>query len=137
MIRSDSTQAQLDLRRQMQPVSDSIIAAQPSMTAAIRLCQQLSGLEDKELVGKCGIVGDTAQWSRIVKSGQHFFPQDKFTQFMQACGNEAPLLWMARKMGYGLVRLESETEIMWRLEREKREEVEKENALLKKILKGN
>jgi len=106
------------------------------MTAALRLCQQLSGLDDKEVTGKHGIVSDTAQWSRIIKSGQHFFPQDKLNSFMNICGNEAPLIWLARSRGYDLIPLESEMERRLRLEREKSFELERENEFLKKLQVG-
>lgn len=120
----------------MQLVDLRSIDAQPSMTLAIRLCQQLSGLEDKEVVGKHGIVTDVAQWSRITRSGQHYFPQDKLNKFMDLCGNEAPLIWLARSRGYELVALETEMERRLRLEREKNDELERENLILKKLLMG-
>lgn len=129
-------QAELRLKPEMQHVDVRAIDAQPTLTAAIRLCQQLSGLEDKEIVGKHGIVTDVAQWSRITKSGQHFFPQDKLNAFMDLCGNEAPLIWMARQRGYELVPLETEMERRLRMEREKTDELERENMLLKKLLTG-
>ncbi|WP_076787106.1 hypothetical protein [Burkholderia sp. b13] len=120
----------------MQRVDIRCIDAQPSMTAAIRLCQQLSGLDDKKIVGKQGIVADVAQWSRITRSGQHYFPQDKLNAFMDLCHNEAPLIWLARSRGYELTPLETEMERRLRLEREKTDELERENMLLKKLLTG-
>ena len=78
-----------------------VISKTHSMTRAIALGQTLSGLEDKELTGDRGIVKDPARWSRI-KSGQHFFPQDKLNQFMDATGNEAPLLYLLHSRGYDL-----------------------------------
>lgn len=129
-------QRELNLKPEMQRVDIRSIDAQPSLTAAIRLCQQLSGLDDKEIVGKHGIVADVAQWSRITKSGQHYFPQDKLNAFMDLCGNEAPLIWLARSRGYELTALETEMERRLRLEREKTDELERENVLLKKLLTG-
>ena len=136
MSRIDPMQRELSLKPEMQHVDLRSIDAQPSFTAAICLCQQLSGLEDKEMVGKHGIVKDVAQWSRITKSGQHYFPQDKLNAFMDVCGNEAPLIWLARQRGYELVPLETEMQRRLRLEREKSEELERENVLLKKLLTG-
>lgn len=129
-------QAALRLKPEMQIVDQRVIDAQPSMTAAIRLCQQMSGLEDKEIVGRHGIVGDIAQWSRITRSGQHNFPQDKLCTYMDVCGNEVPLIWLARSRGYELVPMETEMERRLRIEREKSEELERENLLLKKLLTG-
>ncbi|MCL2656122.1 MAG: hypothetical protein FWD62_01665 [Betaproteobacteria bacterium] len=129
-------QAELRLKPEMQHVDARAIDAQPSLTAAIRLCQQLSGLEDKAIVGQNGIVPDVAQWSRITKSGQHYFPQDRLNTYMDLCGNEAPLIWLARSRGYELVALETEMERRLRAEREKADELERENRLLKKLLTG-
>ena len=119
----------------MLQIDSRTIDAKPSMTAAIKLCQELSGIDDKNIVGKKGICTDTAQWSRI-KSGQHFFLQDKLNLIMDLCSNEAPLIWLARSRGYELVELETETQRKLRLEREKAEELERENILLRKLLTG-
>ncbi|MCG1042524.1 hypothetical protein KQH60_08180 [Mycetohabitans sp. B8] len=136
LTRDASMQRELNLKPEMQRVDIRCIDAQPSMTAAIRLCQQLSGLDDKKIVGKQGIVADVAQWSRITRSGQHYFPQDKLNAFMDLCHNEAPLIWLARSRGYELTPLETEMERRLRLEREKTDELERENMLLKKLLTG-
>ncbi|MEJ2767579.1 hypothetical protein [Mycetohabitans sp. B46] len=136
LTRDASMQRELNLKPEMQRVDIRCIDAQPSMTAAIRLCQQLSGLDDKKIVGKQGIVADVAQWSRITRSGQHYFPQDKLNAFMDLCCNEAPLIWLARSRGYELTPLETEMERRLRLEREKTDELERENMLLKKLLTG-
>jgi len=124
---------ELNLKPEMARLDPNIVRAQPSMTAAIRLCQTLSGIDDKVLVGRSGIVGDVAQWSRI-KGGTHFFPQDRLNAFMDVCGNEAPLEWLALSRGYELVPLETETERRLRMEREKSAELERENALLRSLL---
>jgi len=124
------------LRPEMLQVDARVIDALPSMTAAIRLCQQLSGLPDKAFYGKGGIVSDAAQWSRITHSGQHNFPQDKFVLYQEICGNPVPTMFSARKLGYGLVPLETEMERRLRIERQKAEELERENALLKKLFTG-
>lgn len=119
----------------MLKIDSRIIDAKTTMTGAIKLCQELSGVDDKNIVGKKGVVVDTAQWSRI-KSGQHYFPQDKLNLFMDLCSNEAPLIWLARSRGYELVELETETQRKLRIEREKAEELERENILLRKLLTG-
>ena len=48
-------QHDLPMKAAMAPVSDDVVARQPSMTGALILCQTLSGLEDKQLVGFNGI----------------------------------------------------------------------------------
>ncbi|WP_396957042.1 hypothetical protein [Nitrosomonas sp.] len=130
-------QAAMRLKPEMHIVDMRTIDAQPSMTRALRLCQQVSGLEDKEIVGENGIVKDTGQWSRIINnSARHNFPQDKLCAYMDVCGNEVPLIWLARARGYELVPMETEMERRLRIEREKSEELERENLLLKKLLTG-
>lgn len=88
-------------------VSDEVIAQLKSMRAAIDLSQKVAGLDDKEMAAALEI--DPGQWSRI-KSGQANFPTDKYELFFDACGNEIPLRWLARRRGQGLHRLLSEVE---------------------------
>ncbi|MBT2333600.1 hypothetical protein J7E49_06745 [Variovorax paradoxus] len=114
-------QHELPARPQMHAIDLALIARQPSMTKALQLCQTLSGLEDKAFTGPSGIVKDTAQWSRIMNSGQHNFPQDQLNLFMDKAENEAPLLWLLHSRGYDLSmlrKLETETERQLRVERE-------------------
>lgn len=129
------SQLSLSLKPDMLQVDDKIIDAQPTFTKAIVLCQQLSGLDDKELCGPNGIVRDVAQWSRI-KSGQHFFPQDKLLVYMDRCGNEAPLYWLTRRRSYLLQPMESELERQVRIEREGRIEAERKLAYAEELLRG-
>jgi len=114
-------QYELTARPDMQVVDPALIARQPSMTKALQLCQTLSGLDDKAFLGPGGVVKDGAQWSRIMGSGQHNFPQDSLNTFMDKAGNEAPLLWLLHSRGYDITslrKLETETERDLRLARE-------------------
>ena len=55
---------------------------------------------------------DKGQFSRWQSGGEGIM-WPKFTQFMDTCGNDVPVLWMLHKRGYDLSsvrRLESETE---------------------------
>lgn len=97
------------------------IARQPSWLAAIRLCVQVSGLQDNQVAIELGI--QEAQFSRIL-AGKANFPPLKLVPLMDVCGNEIPLQWLAHHRGYGLVRLKS------RLENEL-EESQRENAELR------
>ncbi len=126
-------QAESNLNPEMQVIDVRSIDAQPSFTKSLVLCQHLSGLGDKQIVGKQGIVSDVAQWSRV-RNGQHFFPQDKLNTFMNLCGNEVPLIWLARSRGYHLVPSETEITRRLRIEREKANALEYENLMLKKLL---
>lgn len=129
------SQLELSMKPEMMKLDARVIDAQSSMTRAIALCQQISGVEDKELCGTTGVVKDVAQWSRI-KSGQHFFPQDKLGLFMDMCQNEAPLVWLARKRGYNLVPMETELERQIRREREARIKAEERLAYLETIVRS-
>jgi hypothetical protein len=110
-------QFHIPAKPEMIALDPNTIAAQPSMTAAIVLCQTVAGLEDKQLVGAKGIVKHAEQWSRI-KGGSQSFPHDQFETLFDACRNEAPLVWLARRRGYGLIPLETELERQLRLANE-------------------
>lgn len=128
-------QFDLSAKPPMADVDMTIVRAQPSFTAALMLCQQVSGIEDKELVGQKGIVKDVAQWSRI-RVGQHFFPQDRLITFMDLCGNEAPLVWLADRRGYRLEKLESELERELRQVREELAKEKQRSAVLLEAVQG-
>ncbi len=120
-------------------IDPSLIAKQPSMTKALQLCQTLSGLDDKAFIGSGGIVKDSAQWSRIMGSGQHNFPQDELNKFMDKAENEAPLLWLVHSRGYdinSLRKLESETERALRIERERSAKLEERLKYAESMLTG-
>lgn len=132
-------QHEITQRPQMQAIAPSLIANQPSMTKALQLCQRLSGLDDKAFTGPGGIVKDTAQWSRIMGSGQHNFPQDEMNKFMDKAGNEAPMLWLVHSRGYdinSLRKLESETEYALRIERERSAKLAEKLRYAESILTG-
>lgn len=84
-----------------------LVARKQTLLAAIVLCMQLSGLDDKEVYLTMGI--DAGHWSRIMKGDAHF-PVDKIDGLMTLCGNEAPLQWLALRRGYQLVMLKSAAE---------------------------
>ena len=84
-----------------------LVSRQETFIGAIALCTQLSGLDDKEIYMTLEI--DAGHWSRIVKGDAHF-PVNKIDALMNICGNEAPLLWLANRRGYGLHLLKSEAE---------------------------
>lgn len=88
-------------------VSPELVAKQQTLSAAIALCIQLSGLEEKEVYLSLEI--DAGHWTRIMKGDAHF-PVNKLNALMDLCANEAPLMWLARSRGYGLVLLKSEAE---------------------------
>lgn len=89
-------------RKEPQPISDDVIRRQPTLLSVIKLSIQVSGLDEKEIYIPLGI--DKATWSKIL-SGQFNFPTNKYEQFMDLVGNEAVLVWLNFRRGYGMVPL--------------------------------
>lgn len=106
------------------------VARKQTLGGALELCAELAGFTlDKELQQVIGV--DKAQFSRWT-SGTEGIVWPKFSKLMDACGNDAPVLWMLHQRGYDLSsvrRLESETEKDNRRLRE-------ENAALRRVLVG-
>lgn len=133
------SQFEIAERPSMHAIDPSLIAKQPTMTKALQLCQTLSGMDDKAFVGHGGIVKDAAQWSRIMGSGQHNFPQDELNKFMDKAENEAPMLWLVHSRGYDIGSLrkrETETEQALRIERDLRIRAEEKLRYAESLLKG-
>ena len=108
----------------------SEIERKKSLGAAITLCYEAAGLEPKQILS--AIKADKGQLSRW-ESGGEGIVWPKFADLMDACGNDAPLLWMVHARGYDLHamrRRESELERENRLLREERD-------ALKRVLLGN
>jgi plasmid maintenance system antidote protein VapI len=106
------------------------VARKQTLGSALELCAELAGFTlDKELQRVIGV--DKAQFSRWT-SGTEGIVWPKFSKLMDACGNDAPVLWMLHQRGYDLAsvrRLESETEKENRRLRE-------ENAALRRVMLG-
>lgn len=107
----DAGQLPLKLARVSQALDASLVTAQPSLLAAIKLCISLGGFEgDKQVYSALGI--DASHWTRIHRGEAHF-PVDKLCALMDLCGNEAPLIWLTHNRGYdpaSLRKRETETE---------------------------
>jgi hypothetical protein len=109
-------QGRLLLPREMQVVDLATIRRQPTMTKAIVLCADLGGFEsDKDFCRDLDI--DPSVWARI-KDGERCFPQDQYERLFEACGNEAPLMWLADRRGYLLTPKETEMERRLRITQE-------------------
>lgn len=106
------------------------IAREKSLGGSIELCAKVAGYElDKELQQTIG--ADKAQFSRWL-SGQEGIIWPKLERLMDACGNDAPVLWMLHRRNYdlhSLRRLETEVERENRLLRE-------ENTALRRALRS-
>ena len=95
------------------------IARKKTLGAAIELCAEAAGFDlDKTLALELGV--DKGQFSRWL-SGQEGIHWSKFEKLMDACGNDAPLIWMLHQRGYEITSLhkrESETERALRIAKE-------------------
>lgn len=113
------------------------VARKNSLGAAIELCAELRGFElDKELQQELEV--DKGQFSRWL-AGTEGIIWPKFERLMDACGNDAPLLWMLYQRGYDLYSLrkrESETEAALRVERTARIAAEEKLAYTESLLMG-
>lgn len=87
------------------------IARKLNFAGAIELCAECAGYSlNKQASAEIGM--DKARWSRI-KSGGEGIKWEQLQAFMDACGNDAPLLWMLHQQGYDLHSIrkrETETE---------------------------
>ena len=123
--------------RTHQSVDPSLVTAQPSLLASIKLCISLGGFEaDKQVYGALDI--DASHWTRIHRGEAHF-PVDKLNALMDLCGNEAPLIWLTHSRGYDVSSLrhrETEMEVALRCEREKNLQLEFKNRVLVEALHG-
>lgn len=115
------------------PLSE--IVRKPSLGKAIEYCAELAGYSyDKELEAallKSGVKVDATQLTRW-KQGAEGIRWEKFVGLMDACGNDAPLLWMLHARGYDLSSLrrqESGTERELRIARD-------EIKALRRVLMG-
>lgn len=113
------------------------IARKLSWASAIEYCAELAGYSlDKQSSAEIGM--DKARWSRI-KSGQEGIKPEQLESFMDACGNDAPLLWLMHRRGWdlhSLRRQETETEKLLRAERERAEAAELRVRVLTEALTG-
>lgn len=102
------------------------IARERTLGAAIDLCRKAAGLEPKQV--QDAIKSDKAQFSRWTDDKEGIL-WSKLCALMDACGNDAPLLWMLKERGYDLAslrRVETELERQNRLLRE-------ENTALRRL----
>lgn len=116
-------------------VSRQEILREQTLGGAIGLCAKAAGLTPKEVQAKLG--ADKAQWSRW-ESGAEGVIWPKLQALMDACGNDAPLLWMLAARGYDLASLrrkESETERELRVARERIAQLEHEREIERRLFR--
>jgi len=109
-------------------VTSQEVSREKSLGGAIGLCAKAAGFDvDKEVSIPMGV--NKAQFSRW-RSGGEGIKWEKLTALMDACGNDAPLLWMLHDRGYDLGSIRKRETEVERQNRELREEV----AALRRVL---
>lgn len=112
------------------PLRPEEVTRERSLGGALELCAKVAGFDfDKQLQQTLGV--DKGQFSRW-QSGQEGIKWDKFTALMDACGNDAPLLWMLHDRGYDLHSIRRVETAVERENRELREQL----AAARKLLIG-
>ncbi len=106
------------------------VARERTLGGAIDLCAKLAGFTlDKELSQEMSV--DKGQFARWL-NGTEGIVWPKFQKLMDACGNDAPLLWMAHQRGYDLGTMRKRETELQRENRELREQVD----ALKRVLRA-
>lgn len=112
------------------------ISREKTLGGAIGLCAKAAGLEPKQVQDL--VKADKAQFSRWTDDKEGIV-WAKFAALMDACGNDAPLLWMLQQRGYDLASLrkqETETERALRVAKEELARERLKNAALVEALTG-
>lgn len=117
-------------------VTQQEVSREKTLGGAINLCAKAAGLEPKQVQDV--LKTDKAQFSRWTDDKEGIV-WTKFSALMDACGNDAPLLWMLNQRGYDLASLrKQETETQKAL-RQAKEELARErlkNLALVEALTG-
>jgi hypothetical protein len=113
------------------------IARKRSFGDSIGLAAEVAGYDlDKQ--ASADIAMDKGQWSRI-QSGQEGIKWEKLERFLDAMGNDIPLLWMLHQRGYDLNsvrRRESDLERRLRESEERVRLLEHDKRVLAEALRG-
>lgn len=118
------------------PVTPQEVAREKSLGGSINLCAKAAGLEPKQV--QDFLKSDKAQFSRWTDDKEGIL-WPKLVALMDACGNDAPLLWMLNARGYDLSSLrrkESETECQLRQARERIQLLEHDKRVLTEALRS-
>jgi plasmid maintenance system antidote protein VapI len=123
--------AHLDMNQLSFPSEVTVqeVLREQTLGGAIDLCAKAAGLVPKQV--QEAIKADKAQFSRWT-DGKEGIVWPKLVALMDACGNDAPLLWMLHQRGFDLASVRKrETEV----ERQNRV-LREENAALRRVLQG-
>lgn len=112
------------------------VRACPNEVAAIDLACRCSGLEEKAIASEMGM--DEGNWSKLRRGQRGFMPGMRI-HFMKVVGNQILREWEEERLGYDSTSLRvhrSELEQQLEAERAEKAEVERENAILRRLLTG-
>lgn len=112
------------------------VAREKTLGGAISLCAKAAGLEPKQVQDK--LKSDKAQFSRWTDDIEGI-KWEKLVPLMDACGNDAPLLWMLHARGYdlnSLRRTETEIQKALRLSQEREAHLTSRLEYAESLLKG-
>jgi hypothetical protein len=121
----------LSPRKAPAPVDKPYLLGLPNFRRALRYSVSLADLEPKQVYEPLGM--DKATWSRI-DSGYQCFPPEHLSKLAAITGNNAPMMWLAHNLGFDLKPLRSELEEQLEAERERANELERQNALMRELL---
>ena len=124
----------LPQKGESQEVPLAVILKQPNLLAAVNLCINVSGKDDKAFCHATGI--DPGNFSAMRKGIKHF-PANSFDRIMEEAGNKIPLIWLAHKNGFGLIQLRDEKDRVIAQQQETIEEQAHEIKTLYKVLGVN
>lgn len=128
------SQLDLGIKPRMMPIPEELLTKPRSWRSAIVMTAEISGKDNENAADAMGVKAEI--WSRFKTSETAGVNPDRLEAFMDNCGNELLLHNLAYRRGYYLVERETETQRLLRIEREKREEAEAENRLLRNLLTG-
>ena len=113
-------------------VPDTLIFNCSRAHRALNLAIQSAGLEQQDLWRHLGI--DKGSWSKII-NGQAHFPNDKLKPFCKLVNNNIYLRWLNYQCEHECKPIKSSLEQQLEQERAQFKELEKENKLLRELLK--
>jgi hypothetical protein len=128
------SQLDLGMKPPMMALTAELIAKPHSFRQAIIMTADIAGFDSVNGAAAMGVPQET--FSRFKTDKKLGLNPDRFESFMDNCGNELALHHLALRRGYFLVERETETQRLLRIEREKREEVEAENRVLRSVISG-
>ena len=117
-------------------VTPQEVAREGSLGGAISLCAKVAGLTPKEV--QSALHADRAQFSRWTDDKEGI-TWSKLSNLMDACGNDAPIMWMLNARGFDLSSLrrqQTETERALAVETDRRVKAEEKVRYFEELMTG-